>query len=338
MEVGGVLLGITHDDAVKLEGFEEVACEHRYGPSYALSGDDRLALQQLLAGWPATKAPVVGFFRSFTSRDPVIEEADEAFVQEHFPHGCFVYLMLQPLSVENCVASFRFFRDGILLADSGTPPSPFAVTAIPSEPVAPLPTAIEAAPGLPPAIARGQFHADEGAGTVLTRVRWWAPALMCLGSAVAGAVINQVTHQITSVAREPRWADLHLDALPVGGQLEVRWDATARARVATRGRLEVTDGDSRQEIELNPDQLRTGKLTYAPSNEQLRLRLQLDAKGSGIVEDGIRVKVGSDVLAKSATKPSNEAHPAPLRPFALVPGPPLVRRGDRRDGHQARPG
>src|SRR3954452_7800264 len=65
IEVGGVLLGISHSEEVKLEGFEEVPCEHRYGPSYALSESDRAALRDLLAGWPAAKPPVVGFFRSF---------------------------------------------------------------------------------------------------------------------------------------------------------------------------------------------------------------------------------------------------------------------------------
>src|SRR5579863_5924192 len=106
VEVGGILFGKAGSGEVRIEGFEEVSCEHRYGPSYALSDADRSALSEVLTARRGGTLPVVGFFRSFTSRDPVIEQADETFVREHFPSGDFVYLMLKPLSVENCLASF----------------------------------------------------------------------------------------------------------------------------------------------------------------------------------------------------------------------------------------
>ncbi|MEO8368319.1 MAG: hypothetical protein ABI806_03900 [Candidatus Solibacter sp.] len=311
MEVGGVLLGSAHAVEIRIEAFEEVLCEHRYGPSYALSENDRSALRQMLASWPAPKAPVVGFFRSFTSRDPAIEDADEAFVREHFPQGCFVFLMVQPLSVENCVASFRFFRDGVLLPDSEAPPQPFVIAKNPAAPLAPMPVPIpiEAPPVLPPAFARRELHADER--TLSGPARWWIPALMCLISAAAGALINQVTHPMPSVAREPPLTDLHVDARPVGGQLEVRWDSTPQMLGAPRGQLEVTDGDSRRKIELNLEQLRSGRLMYAPTNEDVRLRLSIDTKSSKIVGDALRVKLGSEVLAKASAKPSSEVHPSP---------------------------
>ncbi|MCU1232796.1 MAG: hypothetical protein JWP63_763 [Candidatus Solibacter sp.] len=322
IEVGGVLLGIADSEEVRLEGFEEVACEHRYGPSYALSESDRVKLHQLMAAWPSAKSPVVGFFRSFTSRDPVIEEADEAFVREHFPTGWFVYLMLQPLSVENCVASFRLFRDGHLLPDIEEPAWPFAVTENPPEPPSALPSlpAIENPPSLPPATPR-RVHAEERDVAPLQRARWWVPALICLVSAAAGALITQMTNAMQMPAREPRWTDLHLDARPVDGRLEVRWDANPRTLIATRGRLEVTDGDSRRDIELDADQLRGGIFTYAPSNRDVRLRLSLYAKGSGIAGDTVRVKAIADLPVKPETKVSNEVNlaPSPGRPRAAQP-------------------
>jgi len=92
----------------------------------------------------------------------------------------------------------------------------------------------------------------------------------------------------------------------VGGQLEVRWDITPRALLAKRGRLEITDGESRREIQLDPEQLRGGRLTYAPSNGDVRLRLNLDAKDSGIVSDAVHVKMISEIPDKQVTKPSEE--------------------------------
>src|SRR5262249_47556728 len=88
-----------------------------YGPSYALSEADRERLAEILQQRRGGGSlPVMGFFRSFTSRDPLVEAADEEFVRKQFPQGDFVLLMLQPLSPRRCVASFRFSRDGAMLA------------------------------------------------------------------------------------------------------------------------------------------------------------------------------------------------------------------------------
>ncbi len=125
IEVGGILVGEAHLGDIQIQTWEEVLCEHRYGPSYALSPSDREALGELLAARPEGTPQVVGFFRSFTSRDPMIEEADEAFVGEHFPEGDFVYLMLQPLSPLECLATFRFFHNGLLVPETEDPPFAF---------------------------------------------------------------------------------------------------------------------------------------------------------------------------------------------------------------------
>src|SRR5205823_7030468 len=76
VEIGGILFGHVRSESLQIEGFEEAPCEHRYGPSYALSEADRARLSELLAQRQGGGSlPVVGFFRSFTSRGPVIEAA-----------------------------------------------------------------------------------------------------------------------------------------------------------------------------------------------------------------------------------------------------------------------
>jgi len=284
MEVGGILYGRVEDGGeVRIEGFREAPCEHRYGPSYALSEADRAALSELLERSPL---PVVGFFRSFASRDPVIEEADEAFVREHFPRGDFVCLMLQPLSAENCKASFRFFRDGQLLPDTEEPSFAFDPQQMPLPDPLPGPVLVpmkdkQAEP--PPDRAMEEAPA---ANSAPRRMRWWIPALISLASAVCGASV----FELWTLARQPRWTDLHLDARPVDGRLEVSWDAAAtRALNPTRGLLAVTDGDAHRNLDLVPAQIRAGKYTYTPLHAEVAVRLILYAKDLGVAGDTVRV-------------------------------------------------
>src|ERR1041385_147680 len=65
IEVGGILFGEAQGGEMRVQAFEEVPCEHRYGPSYALSPADREQLSNLLAERRGGALPVIGFFRSF---------------------------------------------------------------------------------------------------------------------------------------------------------------------------------------------------------------------------------------------------------------------------------
>jgi hypothetical protein len=313
IEVGGILAGEQRGGEMQIEGFEEAPCEHRYGPSYALSASDREKQSGLLAERRGATPPVMGFFRSFTARDPVIEEADEIFVREHFPRGDFVYLMLQPQSAENCLASFRFFRDGQLLPEVEDPPFVFDPGQMPV-----MEPAVEEkpAPSLPPSYrsrvqAPGQVVPAWAAEPLPRRSRWWIPALVCLVAVAGGAAIYKLWNE----TRQPRWAELHLDARPVGGRLAVSWDANApRALDATRGLLAVTDGDAHREIALDPAQIRAGAYTYTPSHGNVGMRLILYAKGLGVSGDAVRVEF-----------PNLPAPPEPLPPTEAdrtLPAPP----------------
>jgi hypothetical protein len=321
VEIGGILFGHMRGESVQIEGFEEAPCEHRYGPSYALSDADRARLSELLAQRQGGGSlPVAGFFRSFTSREPLIEAADEEFVREHFPHGDFLFLMLQPLSPQSCVASFRLFREGELLPESEHPPFAFdpaqmepgesAVTA-PAAPTAPTPPVLEVpAPVLPPpyrARDEGPRWAEETSERTVkppARSRWWLPVAICLISGIGGAVI----YELWNVAREPRWVELHLDARPAGRQLDVSWDANApRAVNATRALLGVTDGGEHHDIELTPAQMRAGKYSYTPAHGDIALRLILYGKGVGVAGDAVHVTAIPNVVETAATDgtPSN---------------------------------
>ncbi len=124
LEIGGLLYGHGGPNALRVEAFEEIACEHAYGPSYALSEADRERSEEILTRRTQTgTTPVAGFFRSFTGREPQVAVDDEKFVRRHYPQGEFLLLMLQPLSHERCMAEIRFFIDGELVPE--TQPIPF---------------------------------------------------------------------------------------------------------------------------------------------------------------------------------------------------------------------
>jgi hypothetical protein len=302
IEVGGILVGESRMGDIQIETWEEVLCEHRYGPSYALSPADREALSDLLKERPAGTSQVVGFFRSFTSRDPMIEEADEAFVGEHFPEGDFVYLMLQPRSPLECLATFRFFHDGRLMPETEDPPFAFDPSKMRSmqprveEPVVEEPVLEQNADRnvdqnaeplllLPPS-HRARMEAEEIHTAPVRHSRWLSPALVCLASVLAGALI----YQTWLAPREPHWTDLRLDARPAGELLEVTWDPQApRALHASRGLLSVTNGAQRREILLNAEQILAGKYSYGPSHGDVALRLSLYKDDRGVAGEMARV-------------------------------------------------
>jgi hypothetical protein len=346
VEVGGILFGENHGSDIRLTAFEEVPCEHRYGPSYALSQDDRTRLKALLADKAARQLPVAGFFRSFTYREPVIEAADEELVREQFPTGTFVCLMLQPLSAENCVASLRFFCDGQLLPETDEPAAAFDPRLTPtldqmaempapvpamSRPVeAPVRTSVFRAPDPPenpepfrtaelpqppeavqrelPSPPPHQQHAAwPGAESLPVqpedaplRVRWGLVAAICLASIVGGAVAAK----LWIASRSEHWTELHLDARPVGGQVEVTWDTTAPRTVdATKGLLAVTDGDTQTDIPLDPAQLHEGKYTYTPTHGEVGVRLILYSGERGTAGDSARLAMVPVEVAKHAPAP-----------------------------------
>jgi len=341
VEVGGILFGDTDDDRVLIASFEEAPCEHRYGPSYALSLDDQARLSALLAARRGSALPVVGFFRSFTSRDPVIEEADEAFVREHFPAGDFIFLLLRPLSIENCVAGLRFFRGGELLPEmedrrfpfdpprmpmvEGTerkaappPSSPVAPEAGPEPEPAPVPTL--AAPQQPvrenPPLRPREELVPRNMEPAPRHMRWWIPAAVCLVAGLGGAVM----YELGALSREPAWTELRLDARPAAGGIEITWDGgAARAVQATRGLLAVTDGDNRREIPLNLAQIRAGKYEYAPLHADVAVRLTLYANDRGEAGDAVRLAAIPAPAPPRETGPPAEvraAAPAPETPSA----------------------
>ena len=141
----------------------------------------------------------------------------------------------------------------------------------------------------------------------------WIPAAICLVSGLGGAVM----YELGALSREPRWTELHLDARPVAGGLEITWDTGApRAVQATRGMLAITDGDNRRDIPLNLAQIRAGKYEYAPLHADVAVRLTLYANDRGEAGDAVRLAAVPAPVATRENSPPAEVQAAVAAPEA----------------------
>jgi hypothetical protein len=138
-------------------------------------------------------------------------------------------------------------------------------------------------------------------------------------SGIGGAVI----YELWTIAREPRWVELHLDARPAGKQLAVTWDASVpQATTATRALLGVTDGGEHHDFELTPPQIRAGKYSYTPAHGDVALRLILYGKGVGVAGDAVRVSAIPNLVETASADRTAEpvAPPAETAPSGAGTG------------------
>jgi hypothetical protein len=330
LEVGGILVGDPGGDELRIVGFQESPCEHRYGPSYALSESDREKLTELLSLRRKAAPPVVGFYRSVTGREPAIEESDEALVAQCFPSGEGVFLLLCPLSAENCVATLRFFRDGQFLPGPEEQTIPFGQAGLPA--ITPGSRKAGAVPDSDPVPATEAVKEKIAptpawvAEPAPRRSTWWKTALVCLGSAVAGASIFEMGwSQNPTQPAPPRFAELRLDARPDGGNLLVSWDgAMAKSLRATHGALTIADGGSQREVELGAAEVQTGRHMYPAEHPDVAIRLTLSANGGMVASESVRL-AATPVLAPPSSVPAPAAPPSVAESAEAAVPPEAVR-------------
>jgi hypothetical protein len=365
-EVGGLLLGrfLPGSPAgIQIEAMEEVPCEHRYGPSYVLSDDDRAHFRQRLARpLPEGSPQVVGFYRSYTRRDAVADAADVDLFYTFLPDERSVLLVIEPLSPAECFATFLFRENGEL---PDHPPYPFftfaaeamqqeaesvpAVVASPAQP----PPAAEPEPSSPairshepdrdapappedfrpltlPPSRRAQML-DPGADTTDTRPRprrrFWLPLAACVVLGAGGGML----YEFWKLAREPQWAELRLDATASTGSIQLTWDRDARAlKLSTGAVLHVTDGSTSKSVDLSPADLLTGKLTYHASHPDVLFRMQLHGTRGRAWSDSLRVvSVNAPPPAPAPAAPPSSRTPVGEAARA-VPAPALREKPEPR--------
>jgi hypothetical protein len=344
-ETGGLLFGrVLRQDPLlaRITGFEEFPCAHRFGPSFILAEEEMAELDATLRGGASQERPdpVIGFFRSFTSREMVLDEVDRGLLSKYFPIAGPMLLLLQPHAAGDCTAAFLFPResgagwepeypafDVARLSDLAASPA-----AAPGPPVAmePPPAQPAATPAVAVAVPAAQLPLPHGRGSDQRRDRQRAvtdstaevPArrkrqfivpliavvLLCIAAAAISVLWN--------MARAPHWAPLRLDAqVSSTGAIGLTWDgASAAARDASRGVLGIEDAAGSHTVALAPDQIRSGQYTYFPgaagNNAGVLFRLEFFGATLGAAGDSLRVVARPQTVAAQQAKPQHREEAA----------------------------
>jgi hypothetical protein len=331
-EVGGLLFGRvlrTKPFLVRVSGFEDVPCRHCFGPSYILSDEDCTQLQATLK--QEKPDPVIGFFRSYTGREMLLDEADRNLMNRYFADGS-VFLLLQPRATGASSAALLFPESGEVGWEPQYPAFDFDEAKLTGPVAAPAAAAVsapspvpaatevavetaEAAPDpapvpvdLPPARPPRRFvSADESVelqgrpkrGLLLPLLGWIA---MCL--AAAGV------YELWTMARAPRWKPLGLNALMAAGTIHLGWDAGLRpVRDAKSGVLTIDDGTAEKRIALTSEQIRAGQFDYRPAAGDVLFRLELAGSGLEAAGDSLRVVAAAPRAPAAGAPPAQPALP-----------------------------
>ena len=330
-EIGGLLLGqirAGQPPESTVEAFEEIPCEHKYGPGYDLSTSDRQRLAEVLFHRRTQQdIRIVGFFRTSTGETDVLSKADRELFRLYFPDEHYALLLLKAVSPDDCEATVVFNRGGHLppklpypwfafdaagMAES----SAALVEASRTEETEVRPDAPVIAERLSRPAGRQRVElasAAQAAGGMARR--WWLPLAVCV-LATAGAV---GVYQWSKKASETQSVDLKLDARPLAGELELRWDRNSPAVTgASRGILTVSDDDSTRQLALSQEELRRGAIAYRTARPDVLFRLQLFGSGIRPSGDSIRIltvapspPAREGEAARSATAPPQSAGSAP---------------------------
>ncbi len=273
VEVGGVLFGAWDEGLVRIAAFRPLVCEYARGPAYLLSGNDEIALRDLLRKAVADPsfeglAPV-GWFHSHTRSEVFLSEEDLGLYNHYFPEPWQIALVLRPSPSGHARAGFFFrepdgsvhreasYREFTLTPWSPARPQEGAALTPPEQPAPPAPAEPE-----PPAVPNPPRHTS--------RFRWAWPAL--------AAVVIMAGLAWKTYSREPA-AAIHLRAIDANGQLVISWDRGSRTVLeATGGSLDIADGARLVHFKLDPDRLRHGGFTYVPRSERVELRMRLERK------------------------------------------------------------
>lgn len=296
VEVGGILLGTVsgqNPTVVRIDAFQPVACRHAKGPYFLLSHEELAAMRQAVErSEPSPERPhyAVGFYRSHIRHGLSLSETDLAMYDAFFPDPNNLVLLVKPFATRASVAGFFFREHGEVRADSPWVEFPFRradlVSAILRD------TRPKTVPQAPPAPPHTLFRLEsetssrQDPGEDLSRTaparerrrrRTLLVAMSALFSGLAcGAWVAFRFPEISSLLRRQAPYGLGLSATGSQALVQIRWDRQAAAiQDADSGFLTVDDSGEQRIVELTPDLLRRGSVTYERRSPKLRIHMFL---------------------------------------------------------------
>ncbi len=302
-EVGGILLGSVERNSgiiVRIEDFEPVECGYTRGPSYLLSTEEREKFEDTAESFRADGSQrnhTVGYFRSHTRDGLALASEDVELMDACFPGAESLVLLVKPFATKPSVAGF-FFRENGSFPPASPLEFPFRRRELTGEQPPerrPLtdrrPRTEEPRSEESRAIAPASFEesSTESAGAESGKIayteankaparsgRWMLVPLSFVFLLVGLALGYMVDLSFGSRAGAGSAADLGL-SLAVqksDGGLSVQWNGNSAAvRNANRGVLEVHDGGYAKTVDLDPSQLRGGKLAFHNASDAVSFHL-----------------------------------------------------------------
>ena len=324
LEIGGILLGHSATDGdivnLRINDYQLVDSEHRFGPSYLLSDTD---FSQLLGEVEKHGAATLGIFRSQTRSEGLeIERSDVETLEQCFASGNPLFLVLAPAARKAAffarvegqlkpVHEFPLSRLTSAILSAGPSTVRVPEVARPAEPVQPPATELaslsralqnEPAPPAPDAPVPERPARRSGLW------REWlfaaaAIALLLAGAALGGLI--RIRRPSSAPAAAP--AFVRLKVQPAGSSLQLTWDPNAaELKGATHAALHIQDGSRQIDRELAPADLKIGTLSYDPKGADVIFRLDVYTaapSASGVVE-ALEYKEGP---SKSTPQPDDSA-------------------------------
>ena len=150
-----------------------------------------------------------------------------------------------------------------------------------------------------------------GAGLGLfSRLKWAIIAVAILVLAVGGWFVFR---GLKSTAQQAKQSDsLSLRVERNAGQYILSWNRNSTLiATANRATLSITDGDHKEDVDLDLGQLRTGNIFYSPMTNDVSFALEVaDTKHGKSVKESTRV-LGARPSPTAAALPASAASPAP---------------------------
>lgn len=302
LEIGGLLLGSVRTSdghtTVRIEDYQPVPSEHRFGPSYVLSEVDFETFDGIFARHPEA----VGMYRTDTHSNSLILQKDTGLIfQRHFMSPESILLLVHPASRK--AAFCRNSAGGLSLVH--VVPIYTAGIAQPAEIAEPEPRRVAAV--APPASARRasemRLPGNEAVAVESRQTVVASPAPEAQPRGVGGARPRRFRGEIWTIraaalmvggllgafawrVMEPRQPATH-PAAPVsnstgvalrvnhlGQMLLLAWDRDAAGIAdASHAILHVTDGNRKIDLPLTPTELGSGRFSYWPATRNVTFRL-----------------------------------------------------------------
>jgi periplasmic protein TonB len=117
-EVGGLLLGRAETGSgmqIIVENYELFRCDYTRGPLYLLSDEEKSRLDESIRrkkAMPGQAGSVVGFFRSNTRKQLVLDDEDLDLFRKYFSRPEQVVLLVKPFAAKPAAAGFFIWENG----------------------------------------------------------------------------------------------------------------------------------------------------------------------------------------------------------------------------------